>query len=139
MVVFSPNTPPLPPPPSTFFLSASCKFKTTHSAYIWPGSFSSNNSTPVMSPRCSFCRNYLINQWLTYIVIPPGLCTKHFLQPLGLFRLKTLILEKGLLSIQSSVAQSCLTLCDPMDCSTPSFPVCHQLLRSRIDLKVLTL
>ena len=28
----------------------------------------------------------------------------------------------------SSVTQSCLTLCDPMDCSTPGFPVCHQLL-----------
>ena len=25
------------------------------------------------------------------------------------------------------VAQSCLTLCDPMDCSTPGFPVHHQL------------
>ena len=31
-------------------------------------------------------------------------------------------------SIQfSSVAQSCLTLCDRMDCSTPGFPVHHQL------------
>ena len=28
----------------------------------------------------------------------------------------------------SSVAQLCLTLCDPMDCSTPGFPVHHQLL-----------
>ena len=28
----------------------------------------------------------------------------------------------------SSVAQSSLTLCEPMDCSTPSFPVHHQLL-----------
>ena len=28
----------------------------------------------------------------------------------------------------SSVAWPCLTLCDPMDCSTPSFPVHHQLL-----------
>ena len=28
----------------------------------------------------------------------------------------------------SSVAQSCLTLCDPMRCSTPGFPVHHQLL-----------
>ena len=28
----------------------------------------------------------------------------------------------------SSVAQSCPTLCDPMDCSTPGFPVHHQLL-----------
>jgi len=27
----------------------------------------------------------------------------------------------------SSVAQRCLTLCDPMDCSTPGFPVHHQL------------
>ena len=28
----------------------------------------------------------------------------------------------------SSVAQSCLTLCDSMDCSTPGLPVPHQLL-----------
>ena len=28
----------------------------------------------------------------------------------------------------SSVTWSCLTLCDPMDCSTPGFPVHHQLL-----------
>ena len=27
----------------------------------------------------------------------------------------------------SSVARSCLTLCDPMDCSTPGLPVHHQL------------
>ena len=27
----------------------------------------------------------------------------------------------------SSVAQSCLTLCNPMDCRTPDFPVHHQL------------
>ena len=33
-----------------------------------------------------------------------------------------------LLSVQfSSVAQSCLTLCDLMDCSTPGFPVHYQL------------
>ena len=30
----------------------------------------------------------------------------------------------------SSVAQSCPVLCDPMDCSTPGFPVHHQLLES---------
>ena len=28
----------------------------------------------------------------------------------------------------SSVTQSCRTLCDPMDCSMPGFPVHHQLL-----------
>ena len=27
----------------------------------------------------------------------------------------------------SSLIQSCPTLCDPMDCSTPGFPVHHQL------------
>ena len=27
----------------------------------------------------------------------------------------------------SSVAQLCLTLCDPVDCSTPGLPVHHQL------------
>ena len=27
----------------------------------------------------------------------------------------------------SSVAQSCLTLCDPMNCSMPALPVHHQL------------
>ena len=27
----------------------------------------------------------------------------------------------------SSVAQSCVTLCDPVDCSTSGFPVHHQL------------
>ena len=27
----------------------------------------------------------------------------------------------------SSVAQSCLTLCDPMNCSMPDFPIHHQL------------
>jgi len=30
----------------------------------------------------------------------------------------------------SSVAQSCLTLCDPMNCSMPGLPVHHQLLES---------
>ena len=33
-----------------------------------------------------------------------------------------------MISVQfSSIAQSCLTLCDPMDCSTPGLPVHHQL------------
>ena len=41
------------------------------------------------------------------------------------------ILLKKEVSVQfSSVAQSCLTLCDPMNHSTPGFPVNHQLLES---------
>ena len=39
-----------------------------------------------------------------------------------------MIYNVALESVQfSSVAQSCLTLCDPMDCSTPGLPVHHQL------------
>ena len=34
----------------------------------------------------------------------------------------------------SSAAQSCPTLCDPMDCSTPGFPVYHQLVQTHIHL-----
>ena len=44
-----------------------------------------------------------------------------------------LLLSFPLLRVQSvsSVAQLCLTLCDPMDCSTLGFPVHHQLLESQ--------
>ena len=48
------------------------------------------------------------------------LCKKDDLKDRG----KSLRME--LYSV-SSVTQSCLTLCDPMDCSTPVFPVHHQL------------
>ena len=34
----------------------------------------------------------------------------------------------GFIHSVSSITQSCLTLCDPMDCSTSDFPVHHQLL-----------
>ena len=36
-------------------------------------------------------------------------------------------LESGIQYQFNSVAQSCLTLCDPMDYNTPGFPVHHQL------------
>jgi len=39
-----------------------------------------------------------------------------------------IIMRGFVISVQfSSFAQSCPTLCDPMDCSTPGFPVHHQL------------
>ena len=39
------------------------------------------------------------------------------------------IIPPSISSVQlSSVAQLCLTLCDPMDCSMPGIPVLHQLL-----------
>ena len=40
-----------------------------------------------------------------------------------------LLQRTGLIMLSfSSVAQSCLTLCNPMNCSTPGLPVRHQLL-----------
>ena len=43
-------------------------------------------------------------------------------------KLSSLCYTAGFCSIQfGSVAQSCPTLCDPMDCSTPGLPVHHQL------------
>jgi len=47
--------------------------------------------------------------------------------------------EKGHFIPQfSSVTQLCPTLCDPMDCSTPGFPVHHQLLDDHI-LKLMSI
>ena len=40
---------------------------------------------------------------------------------------KTKIMASDPISQFSSVAQSCLTLCDPMNCSTPGLPVHHHL------------
>ena len=52
-------------------------------------------------------------------------CFFVFLIVIALLTPNLLTLE---VSVQfSSVAQSCLTLCDPMNCSTPGLPVHHQL------------
>ena len=48
--------------------------------------------------------------------------------PVELFQILKDDAVKVLHSVQfSSVAQSCLTLCDPLNCSTPGLPVHHQL------------
>ena len=38
-------------------------------------------------------------------------------------------LDSNLVSCCCSIAQLCQTLCNPMDCSTPGFPVLHHLPR----------
>ena len=78
----------------------------------------------------------------------PRECTGHSKHPLLTTQEKTLHMDitrwlilksYWLYSLQlkmeklyqfSSVSQSCLTLCDPIDCSTPGLPVHHQLLES---------
>ena len=54
-------------------------------------------------------------------------CTGWQAASLPLCHLRSLYSVRKKCIVQfSSVAQSCLTLCDPMDCSTPGFPVHHQ-------------
>ena len=54
-----------------------------------------------------------------------------YIQPKVIFSVVLAYFVYNLLKIPGyqfrSVAQLCLTLCDPMDCSTPGFPVHHQL------------
>ena len=71
-------------------------------------------SLPFIPSVCS--NSCLLSQWchpeISCSVAPFSSCPQPF--PLsGCFQF-------------SSVAQSCLTLCNPMDCSTPGFPVHHQ-------------
>ena len=75
-------------------------------ASIWPGHFSHHRSVSQLLPLTlsSFCASYL---WKT-----PSRSTIILI--LFCFQF-------------SSVAQSCPTLCDPMNCSMPGLPVHHQL------------
>ena len=58
---------------------------------------------------------------------PAGVCQRLEGQP-GPHSCISALMEDGEPSVQfSSVAQSCPTLCDPKDCSTPGLPVPHQL------------
>ena len=57
-----------------------------------------------------------------------SVCFKSKSALLFLFKCYFLILHSQLSSVQfSSVTQSCLALCNPMNCSTPGLPVHHQL------------
>ena len=51
--------------------------------------------------------------------------SRHTISPSGQMKLTSCLYP---LTLQfNSVAQSCLTLCDPMNCTTPGLPVHHQL------------
>ena len=52
---------------------------------------------------------------------------QHFIYDKGGIIFFFYLISSSFISV-SSVAQSCLTLCDPMDCSTSGFPVYHLLL-----------
>ena len=48
----------------------------------------------------------------------------------GILKLYPLLSHWHILHWCCSVTQSCLTLCNPVDCSTPGLPVLHHLLES---------
>ena len=83
--------------------------------YHWP-----TLPNSCLLPTESIISNYTTFWYLSFLGTSYSLCLKC----LSIFSPWKIIT-----SVQfSSVTQSCLTLCDPIDCSTPGFPVHHQLL-----------
>ena len=72
--------------------------------------------TPVFLPGKSHGQSSLTVQW-SLKRVPRNWAHRHSMQAWNCHLYQSV----------SSVAQSCLTVFDPMDCSTPGFPVCHQL------------
>ena len=68
----------------------------------------------------------LLREW--YSSLPDGMPWNHCFLYLMYFVCFKCEGKSGLSSV-SSVAQSCLSLWDPKDCSMPGFPVHHQLLK----------
>ena len=78
-----------------------------------------------MSKQKKTHTNFLVIYFVTIVLqFLMNFGTHIACSPIKEFHLKALIKFK----LQfSSVAQSCPTLCDPMNCSTPGLPVHHQL------------
>ena len=84
---------------------------------------------------CFLCMAQITTEVCMYVCVwgrDPCLHVLHCLHGLSWLMHFKLLDRDGMLhlwSIQFSlVTQSCLTLCNPMDCSSPGFPVHHQLL-----------
>ena len=85
----------------------------------------------------SACNPCSVDNHLGIFVVGP--CQTHFLQRSHIFKLicnevcvfsKILFIQQRkffVLSVQSSRSVTSNSFCDPMDCSTPGFPVHHQL------------
>ena len=104
-----------------------------HGLYSLPGS----SAHGILQARID--SHSCLEEWLKWVAIPsPENLPDSGIEP-GILHSRQILYclsHQGspvlaLNSVQfSSVTQSCLTLCNPMDCSTPGFPVHHQLLES---------
>ena len=92
-------------------------------------------SSPQSIEESSLCYMVFSHQlFILYIVsiVYISIRISHFIPPcltplVCMSHLSFIIIFVFFLVQFSSVAQSCLTLCDPMDCSTPGLLVHHQL------------
>ena len=82
------------------------------------------------TPKIEYCKAGIRRTYVGLDFFPPPIHQSILICPIIVTRYKQGIVEvKAHLSQFhfSSVAQSCLTLCDPMNRSTPGLPVHHQL------------
>ena len=70
-----------------------------------------NPCIPGINPTCSWCMSFLMCCWILFAKTLLKIFTSMFISDIQF----------------SSVTQSCPTLCDPMNCSTPGLSVHHQL------------
>ena len=79
-------------------------------------------------------RLHLIGQkWIMLLPLEPSslkVFALFFLKTSRTWRAEMAFYQFGSMGTVSPVAQSCPTLCNPMDCSMPGLPVHHQLLES---------
>ena len=85
---------------------------------------SSSSPPPLSSPQQVTCTESLMYTRLLLERYYLGEKKNSIILPI--VQMRTIGPEGSLVQF-SSVAQSCPALCDPMDCSTPGFPVHHQL------------
>ena len=76
------------------------------------------------------CLPPFLNPWLIVPFIFPFLCCLSF--PLCEMYFSMLFMDSIKVTYFSSVIQSCPTLCNPMNRSTPGLPVHHQLLQFKL-------
>ena len=93
-----------------------------------PCPFQSAPSTALIRVTTTLTSNTTDHVCLFFISVLPGTHTVCvFWGYLSLLTNSGFILADVWYTPCCSVAQSCATLCDPMDCSTPGFPVLHHL------------